>query len=95
MREVIYAFIFLIVSTLFFYILMWVRDEVITKIEANLTIPTSSRWYTLRENLKDQLDEILYYYPFFIIAAVVLLILVAIFRRQAESKYYYYGWGSP
>ena len=92
MRELIWIFGFLIVSTLFFYILMWFRSEVIPKIEANMTIPSDSTWYSLRESLKDQLDLILYYYPFFIIAAVVLMILVYIFRRQAESKYYYYGW---
>ena len=92
MREVFYAFTFLIISALAFYLLMWVRSEVVTKIEANMTIPQDSKWYSLRESLKDQLDEILYYYPFFIIAAVVLMILVAIFRRQAESKYYYYQW---
>ena len=90
MRVIVYIFIFLIFTTLTFYLLMWFRDKVIPRIEECLVIPQESKWYALRENLKTQLDEILYYYPIFIVAIVVLMLLVAIFHRQPESRYYYY-----
>jgi len=67
---------------------MWVRDKVIPMLESNLSIPSSSVWYTIKENIKSQFDLILYYYPFFIIGVFVIMILVYVFKRQPESEYY-------
>ena len=81
-------FIYLILSSLGFYLAMWVRDKIVPQLESNLQIPSDSPWYSFKENLKNQFDLILYYYPFFIITVVVIMILAYIFSRQPESEYY-------
>jgi len=81
-------FIYLILSSLGFYLAMWVRDKIVPQLESNLQIPSDSPWYSFKENLKNQFDLILYYYPFFIITIVVIMILAYIFSRQPESEYY-------
>ena len=88
MRILVFLFIYLIVTSLSFYLIMWVRDKVIPMLESNLSIPSSSVWYTIKENIKSQFDLILYYYPFFIIGVFVIMILVYVFKRQPESEYY-------
>ena len=88
MRILVFLFIYLIVTSLSFYLVMWVRDKVIPMIESNLSIPSSSVWYTIKENIKNQFDLVLYYYPFFIIGVFVIMILVYVFKRQPESEYY-------
>ena len=88
MRVLVMIFIYLILSSLGFYLAMWVRDKIVPQLESNLQIPSDSPWYSFKENLKNQFDLILYYYPFFIITVVVIMILAYIFSRQPESEYY-------
>ena len=88
MRVLVMIFIYLILSSLGFYLAMWVRDKIVPQLESNLQIPSDSPWYSFKENLKNQFDLILYYYPFFIITIVVIMILAYIFSRQPESEYY-------
>jgi len=87
-RVLVMIFIYLILSSLGFYLAMWVRDKIVPQLESNLQIPSDSPWYSFKENLKNQFDLILYYYPFFIITIVVIMILAYIFSRQPESEYY-------
>ena len=88
MRVLVMIFFYLILSSLGFYLAMWVRDKIVPQLESNLQIPSDSPWYSFKENLKNQFDLILYYYPFFIITIVVIMILAYIFSRQPESEYY-------